>query len=336
MGGLMDNLEEAATAIKRHDNFVLTTHINPDGDALGSLMGLGLALLNAGKNAVMIMPHPVSVAFQFMPGSRHIQKTVDLLARFDVGITLDCTDITRAGEEAQEVLQRAGKLLNIDHHISNQYFGDLNVVDPQAAATGEIIYDLLLKAKMPITSEIATNLYTAIITDTGSFQHQNTTAKCLRTAALLLDCGAAHRVVQQHLYEQRSLESLRLLARGLESLSLNKEGTVAWMTISRDSLYSSGATVDDSEGLIDYVKSLKGVEVGIVFKEVNPSEIKVSFRSNNYLDVNRLAAHFGGGGHERAAGCTINGELGDIEQIVIRKTEEQLFAMNENSGGPRK
>lgn len=108
------------------------------------------------------------------------------------------------------------------------------------------------------------------------------------------------------------------------------------MTISRDSLYSSGATVDDSEGLIDYVKSLKGVEVGIIFKEVNPSEIKVSFRSNNYLDVNKLAAHFGGGGHERAAGCTINGELGDIEQLVIRKTEEQLFAMNENSGGPRK
>lgn len=128
----MDNLEEAATAIKMHDNFVLTTHINPDGDALGSLMGLGLALLNAGKNAVMIMPHPIPVAFQFMPGSRQVQKTPDVLARFDLGITLDCTDITRAGEEAQKVLQRAGKLLNIDHHISNQYFGDLNVVDPQA------------------------------------------------------------------------------------------------------------------------------------------------------------------------------------------------------------
>ena len=327
----MTDIAESANVLLKNDNYVLTTHLNPDGDALGSLLGLGLALLSAGKNAVMVMPHPVPATFQFMPGAQQVKK-VDVQAKFDVGIALDCTDITRAGEEAQQVLQKARNLINIDHHISNQYFGDLNVVDAQASATGEIIYDILYEAKIPITSDIATNLYTAIVTDTGSFQHQNTTAKCLQTAAVLLDCGAEHRTIQQHLYEQRSLGSLRLLARGLESLSLNEDGRVAWMTVSQDLLSASGATVDDSDGMVDYVKSLKGVEVGILFKEVNSGETKVSFRSKNYLDVNQLAAHFGGGGHERAAGCTVNGKIEDIERVVIRKTEEQLA--DKNCGGP--
>lgn len=331
MRGLMNKIEETVDALLKNDNFVLTTHLNPDGDAIGSLLGLGLALLNAGKNVVMVMPHPVPVTFQFMPGAQQVER-VNPDARFDVGIALDCTDLTRAGEDVQQVFQKAGNLINIDHHISNQYFGDINVVDPQAAATGEIICDILVNARIPVTADIATNLYAAIVTDTGSFQHQNTTAKSLRTAAFLLDCGAAHRIVQQYIYEQRSLESLRLLARGLESLSLSEDGTVAWVTISQDLLFASGAAVEDSDGLVDYVKSLKGVEVGVLFKEVNAGETKVSFRSKNHLDVNRLAAHFGGGGHERAAGCTVNGRIEDVERLVISKIEEQL----KNFGGPGK
>ena len=132
----MTDIAESANVLLKNDNYVLTTHLNPDGDALGSLLGLGLALLSAGKNAVMVMPHPVPATFQFMPGAQQVKK-VDVQAKFDVGIALDCTDITRAGEEAQQVLQKARNLINIDHHISNQYFGDLNVVDAQASATGK-------------------------------------------------------------------------------------------------------------------------------------------------------------------------------------------------------
>ena len=223
--------------------------------------------------------------------------------------------------------------MNVDHHISNQYFGDLNVVDPQAAATGEIVCSLLVRASITITPDIATNLYVALVTDTGSFQHQNTTAKCLRTAAYLLDCGAKHNLIHQCLYEQKSLDSLRLLSRCLESLALNKSGAIAWMTISQDVLLDSGAVFDDSDGMIDYTKSLKGVEVGILFKEVSPGEIKVSFRSKNYLDVNQLAACFGGGGHERAAGCTVQGRIKNVEALVIEKTEELLAA---SCGGPKR
>ncbi|MGI6406922.1 MAG: DHH family phosphoesterase [Syntrophaceticus sp.] len=321
----MDTIDDAVNALISYDNYILTTHLNPDGDALGSLTGLGLALSKTGKNVVMIMPNPIPAAFQFMPGVQQIKKEVDQSAGFDMAIAVDCTDLNRVGEQVRDVFLHTENIANIDHHISNRFFGNINIVDPQAAATGEIISDILQKSKIPITPDIATNLYTALVTDTGSFRQQNTTAKSLRTAAFLLDCGAQYRVIQQNLYEQRSLESLRLLVSGLQSISLNESGTIAWMTITQKSLLDSGAAVEDSEGMIEYVKSLKGVEVGILFKEADNGEIKVSFRSKNYLDVNQLASYFEGGGHERAAGCTISGEIKEVEHLVIQKTEEELY-----------
>ncbi|MDD2554726.1 MAG: bifunctional oligoribonuclease/PAP phosphatase NrnA [Syntrophaceticus sp.] len=321
----MDTIYDAVNSLLRYDNYIMTTHINPDGDALGSLTGLGLALFNMGKNVVMIMPHSIPAAFQFLPGARQIKKVVDHLAGFDMAIAVDCTDLNRIGEGVREVFCRTENIANIDHHISNRFFGNINVVDPKAAATGEIIADLLQKAGISIAPDIATCLYTALVSDTGSFKQQNTTAKSLRTAAFLLDRGAQHRVIQRNLYEQKSLESLHLLASGLESLSLNESGTIAWMSITRKSLKDSGASVEDTEGMINYVKSLKGVEVGILFKEATNGEINVSFRSNDYLNVNQLAAYFGGGGHERAAGCIISGEIKEVEYLVLQKTEEKLY-----------
>jgi phosphoesterase RecJ-like protein len=246
----MDTIEDAVNALISYDNYILTTHLNPDGDALGSLTGLGLALSKTGKNVVMIMPNPIPAAFQFMPGVQQIKKEVDQSAGFDMAIAVDCTDLNRVGEQVRDVFLHTENIANIDHHISNRFFGNINIVDPQAAATGEIISDILQKSKIPITPDIATNLYTALVTDTGSFRQQNTTAKSLRTAAFLLDCGAQYRVIQQNLYEQRSLESLRLLVSGLQSISLNESGTIAWMTITQKSLLDSGAAVEDSEGVV--------------------------------------------------------------------------------------
>lgn len=327
----MGFLDAVANAIEKSNEFIIATHLNSDGDAVGSLLGLGLALFNSGKDVVMVLPGPVPAAYRFLPGCELVQIPSMVHERaFETGIVLDCTDISRTGEDLAEVLRGAGNLVNIDHHVSNQHFGDINLVDPGAAATGEIVLDLLLVMRTPVTSDIATNLYTALITDTGSFQHQNTTSRCHRSAALLLDCGADHMLVHNCLYEQRSLNSLRLLKAGLETLSLDKEGRIAWMSISREVLLSSGCLVEDCDGIIDYTKSLQGVEVGILFKEVNPGEIKVSFRSKNYLDVNQLAACFGGGGHERAAGCTIKGSLKDVETLVVKATEDLLA---KNDGG---
>jgi phosphoesterase RecJ-like protein len=323
---LMEAIEDIIDIIKTKQTFVLTTHIHADGDALGSLLGLGLALLNNGKNVVMVLAEPVPEGYRFLPGAEKIEIVHDnIIDYFDVGIALDCTEPSRAGD-AEHALKKANFIINIDHHISNQYFGQINLVNSEASATAEIICNLLVKAGISITSEIATNLYTAIITDTGSFRHQNTSANCLRTSAYLLDCGAAHNFIQHNLYEQRSINSLRLLVMGLQTLSLSENGLIAWMTITQDMI----AEVDDSDGLIDYAKSLKGVEVGILFKELKSGEIKVSFRSKSYVDVNQLAAHFGGGGHERAAGCSVRGNIKEVEQLVISQTEEHLARV---SGG---
>ena len=315
----MEAIEDIIKILKTKQSFVLTTHIHADGDALGSLLALGLALLNNGKKAVMIHSEPVPESYRFLPGAEMVKMAQDLTESFEIGIVLDCTNLSRAGD-AEQLLQKAECIINIDHHISNEYFGQINMVETEASATGEMVCNLLVKGGFTITPDIATNLYTAIITDTGSFRHQNTTANCFRTCAYLLECGAAHSFIQHHLYEQRSLQSLRFMVKVLQTLSISENGLIAWMTISKDKI----AEVDDSDGLIDYAKSLKGVEVGILFKELDSGEIKVSFRSKSFVDVNQLAAHFGGGGHERAAGCSIKGNLKEVEQLVIRKTEEYL------------
>lgn len=316
----MELIEDIVKLLKTKQTFVLTTHIHADGDAFGSLLALGLALLNCGKKAVMIHAEPVPDSYRFLPGAGQVRLVQDLKEeKFEVGIALDCTSLSRAGD-AEQVLKKAECIINIDHHISNEYFGQFNMVDTKAAATGEMVCNLLVKGGFTITPDIATDLYTAIITDTGSFRHQNTTANCFRTAAYLLECGAAHNLIQHYLYEQRSLESLRFLVNVLQTLTLNKNGMIAWMSIPKDLITEE----DNSEGLIDYAKSLKGVEVAILFKELDSGEIKVSFRSKSFADVNQLAAHFGGGGHERAAGCSIKGNLKEVEQLVIRKTEEYL------------
>jgi len=316
----MEVIEDILKLLKTKQTYVLTTHIHADGDAIGSLLALGLALLNSGKNAVMIHSEPVPESYRFLPGAEQVRLVQDLKEeKFEVGIALDCTSLSRSGD-AEQVLQKADCIINIDHHISNEFFGHINMVETEAAATGEMVCNLLVKGGFTVTPDIATNLYTAIITDTGSFRHQNTTANCFRTSAYLLECGADHSCIQHHLYEQRSLESLRFLVNVLHTLSLNENGMIAWMTISKDLIKEE----DNSEGLIDYAKSLKGVEVAILFKELDSGEIKVSFRSKSFVDVNQLAAHFGGGGHERAAGCSIKGNLKEVEQLVIRKAEEYL------------
>ncbi|MGB9792091.1 MAG: DHH family phosphoesterase [Thermacetogeniaceae bacterium] len=314
-------IEEVKDLLLKGDNFLLASHLNPDGDAIGSLLGLGMALKKLDKKVAIASPYPTPQAFSFLPGYELLQPPSSLGKQaFDIGIVLDCTELERTGEEVKELLRKTAVVVNIDHHISNKGFGDLKVVDPHAAATGELIFEMLEKMEIPLTPEIATNLYVAIVTDTGSFQHRNTTERCHRNAASLLRLGADHARVYQFLYEERSLKSIRLLEKCLQTLSVSEDGLIAWMTVSQEHLIETGCTIEDCENLIDYPKSIKGVEIGILFKQISDDEVRVSFRSKNYADVNALAASFGGGGHERAAGCTIHGSLKDVEKMVLTAT----------------
>ncbi len=188
--------------------------------------------------------------------------------------------------------------------------------------------------KISLSPEIATNLYVAIVTDTGSFQHRNTTERCHRNAASLLRLGADHARVYQSLYEERSLKSIRLLEKCLQTLSVTDDGSIAWMSVSQRHLLETGCTIEDCENLVDYPTSIKGVEIGILFKQISENEVRVSFRSKSYADVNALAALFGGGGHERAAGCTVQGSLKEVEKKVLTAAIDFLQNLKKEGDQP--
>lgn len=321
----MSDFTPVIELLSKKNDFLITAHVNPDGDAVGSLLGLGLLLRSIGKEVVLALAQPVPSTYLFLPGSDQVCLPQNLPREaYDVGVVLDCSELERAGEALQKTLKNCRVLVNIDHHLSNKRFGDLNLVDSEAAATGEIICELAEKMGVKISPEVATNLYAALVTDTGSFQFANTTPRSHYTAARLLEYGAERQRIREFLYEQRSLRSLRLLEKALGTLCLNSSGRIAWMKIRREFFLETGAGPEDCEGFIEYPKSLAGVELGVLFKEIEQGEVKVGFRSKNLLDVSKLAAFFGGGGHERAAGCVLKGELDKVEKLVIATAEEFL------------
>ncbi|MGD0152218.1 MAG: bifunctional oligoribonuclease/PAP phosphatase NrnA [Thermacetogeniaceae bacterium] len=292
--------------------------MHPDGDAIGSMIGLGLALRDMGKNVAVIASQPLLPSYHFLPGSEMVSTPEGVHGkRFDCGIVLDCTSLDRLPEEVGKLFDQCETLINIDHHVSNAFFGAVNIVDSSASATAEILYQVLSALEIGISPDVATNLYTALVTDTGSFRYQNTTHRCHLVASLLLEHGADHNKVQQRLNEQRTLASIRLLQKGLSTLVLDREGQIAWMTISRLFCLETGCQMEESEDYINYPKSIAGVEIAILFKEIDDHEVRVGFRSKNFADVDALAGRFGGGGHIRAAGCTVKGTLQEVEALVI-------------------
>lgn len=308
------------------DNFFLASHHNPDGDAVGSLLGLGLALKGLGKRVNVLFEEGLPRLFNFLPGTELVRGIEELPEiSHGIAVVLDCTSLERTGEVIGERLGCCRTMINIDHHVSNTGFGDFVMVDPGAAATGEIVFELLQEMGVVVTPQVATDLYVALVTDTGSFQHLNTTARCHANAAKLLDCGADHSLAYRYLYEEKPLKSIRLLKKCLETLAVSPSGKIAWMSVLQEHLKETGCSLEDSEDLVGYPKSIQGVEVGLLFKEAE-DEIRVSFRSKALWDVNLIASHFGGGGHKRAAGCTIKGSLEEARRQVLDYCEGFMAA----------
>jgi phosphoesterase RecJ-like protein len=335
------------TIFQTAGSFVVVSHIRPDGDAVGSVIAAGLALRDMGKNVAMVIEHALQPSYRFLPGSELLltadgistapapggcPATEELRNRhFTCGIVLDCTGLERTGECVQGILNQCEFLINIDHHISNNGFGAVNIIDAEASATGEILYRVMSGLGIPISPDVATNLYTAIVTDSGSFRYPNATSRCHQVASELLELGADHCRVQQCLNEQKSFSSLRLLEKGLSTLTLEQDGQIAWIALSRHFYEETGCGIGDSDEIINYPRSIAGVEVGILFKEVEAGEVRIGFRSKNLVDVNLLAGRFGGGGHERAAGCTVKGSLPEVEAIVVAATKEYLTDLKSES-----
>lgn len=320
----MNSTEQIAAEIRKRDNFILISHTMPDGDSIGSLLGLYQALRALGKQVTMFLQDPVPAIYHYLQDSDRVLAPGQISGAIENVIFLDCADEERAGQEALKVLADRHFTINIDHHGSNTHFGDMNYIQPQAAATAELVYELVKILGIEIKSSLANALYAAIIQDTGSFHHSNTTASTFRTAADLLDCGVQLDMTRIQLFESKSRIDICLLGRALNSIEFSPDGKIAWMTITYQDAESLGAQDVHPEGIINHTLMVEGVEVGLLFRETAPGQIKIGFRSKGTVDVARLAGVFGGGGHRQASGAQMDGSMEECQRKVIQAVRDVI------------
>ena len=302
------------TQLERSRNILITAHLNPDGDTVGSQLALAEALDSLGRTVRIINHDAVPPVYCFLPGSERIEQDKKVNAPFDLAFVLECAKKERTGLQG---LEPPVPVINIDHHPGNTLYGDINWVDPTAGAVGQMIYELIQFLQIPLTQEMATNLYTAIYTDTGAFNFSNTSADVLRTCGDLLDHEISPTEIADHLRENTSFQKMLLLGQVLSTLEQDESGSIVWLTMTRRAFEESGAAHADTEGLIDYTRRIVGVRVALFFKEIGEREIRISFRSSDNHDVSSFAAQFGGGGHKHAAACTLYEDLASARKRLI-------------------
>jgi phosphoesterase RecJ-like protein len=310
-----------ADAIRSHDRFLLVTHENPDGDALGSILALKLALDQLGKDSVMYLyaDAPLPVEYSFMPLAELRRRLPDDW-RERVLITVDCANETRIGPEP-EPLEGAPLVVDIDHHHDNSRFGQINLIVPNASSTGEVLRDVFAELGVELTPEIAEALYIALVTDTGRFQYSNTTAKALRLAAELVEAGAdVHRIFRR-VYETVQFAKLKLLARALERAQIYDGGRLVVSYLLRSDFTDIGAAEAYSEGIIDSLRAVEGADMAALIREPRDGPARrVSLRSSNdELDVSAIARKSGGGGHRQAAGFSSDDSIEEITEFIKRE-----------------
>lgn len=310
-----NELGQVAELLNNSTRVIISGHMLPDGDSLGSSLALGLALEMAGKEVLVVSPDPPPDVYKFLPGIERVALEPNQ-GPFDTFVAVDCSVPDRLGR-FKSLMETTAVVVNIDHHTGTVPFGTCNYVDARAAATGEILVDLLELMQVPISLEIATCLYVALVTDTGSFKYEQTSANTHRRVARLMDLGVPAAKLNIYLYDEKPLVAVRILQAALESLKISDCGQVAWITIERNVLDNLGADDQHTEGLINYAREIQGVEVALMFREIAPQQFKVSFRSKGEVDVNDLARNFGGGGHPRASGCVITGSLMEAVGLIV-------------------
>lgn len=320
--------QEFFRLIETNDRFVATCHVHPDGDAIGSLLAIGFILKKYDKNFELICSEGVPSVYTYLEGSELIKEERDSSVTPQVLILVDCAEKDRCAL-APEIWNTPGlTVINIDHHISNIGFGDLNLIHPHAAATGEVIYRLFSEAGFEFDSSVASALYMAVATDTGFFRYSNTSAFTLELASILVKkYNIDPSKIAEQVHEQKSFTAIRLLGEVLCTLQVGIGGKVAWMVLDQPMLSKFQVENEETESFVNYARSIEGVEIGILFKELRANEIKLSWRSSVNIDVSKLAANFGGGGHARAAGCTINGPIGQVVNDVLKFVSEYYEAL---------
>jgi len=316
------DIEKAISLIKNSKDICLISHINPDGDSLGSLLALGLSLRKiSGHNIKLIRSdEEVPKRLRFLPFINELEYAKEN-EKFDLLITLDCGDEKRLGKDAL-LLKNSNAVINIDHHITNTHFGNINIIDKNASSTGEIVFNLLSLLGVTIDVEIATCLYVAISTDTGSFKYDNTSASTHITVSQLLEYNIDINTITLELYQSRSFEQTKLMIESLNTLELYMDNKLAVGMVTNEMFERCKGSFQDADVIIDFIRDIENVEVACIIKQINDSEFKVGLRSKKYVDVSQIANKFNGGGHKRAAGCTITGSIKDIKIKIIEEIQK--------------
>jgi phosphoesterase RecJ-like protein len=317
-----NDIVEICRLFREKDRFLIACHENPEGDAIGSELALALALRKMGKTATVLNADPVPGNLAFLPGAGSVVYDEDG-SGYEVAVVVDCGSPERTGR-VQSEMRKPPVLVNIDHHRTNGGCGDYCLIDPEAAATGMLIFRVLSDMGVEIDVDIAVNIYVAVLTDTGSFHYTNSSPEAFHIAGEMVRRGIDPWAVAEQVYETQSLDRLRLLGRVLGSLETAAGGRVAAITTMKKDLAEFSARKDFLEGFINYPRSVIGVEVAVAFREEGEGEIRVSFRSKGRVDVSAVAQVFGGGGHRNAAGCTLPGPLADVKRRIFAALEEAL------------
>lgn len=314
------SLTKVINIIKKYQNFLITSHINPEGDSIGSQLSLLNLLNRLDKTVYIINEDPVPDSYKFLPVTDKVSTLIDKKYNFEVTIILDCPNLQRIGKVIN-LIDKDKIIVNIDHHISNENFGKVNWVDVGASSVGEMVYKIYEKIGCKIEKENALYLYVAILTDTGSFRYSNTASSTHRIVSRLLEYGLEPDKISEDVYDKKSLPATKLLGFALSNISISEDGGVAWIKLTNEMFKATGARPEETENFINFARAISGVKVAFLLME-KEGEIKVNFRSKGEINVNKIASAFGGGGHTKASGCKIKGQIDEVEKLVLDKVKK--------------
>ena len=323
----MNNFDEISKVLQKNNNFLITSHVNLDGDGIGSELAFYFILKKLNKNPIILNQDRLPKIYDFLPGSDKVHYLEDNCIdpkSIDVGIVLDCSNVKRIGK-TYEIFKNIKTIINIDHHKSNEKFGGLNYVDSSVSSVGEIIYEFINFVDSGLLDDkISTCLYTAIMTDTGSFRYSNVSSKTFGVASHLTSNGIKPHLIANNIYNKNTYSGLKLLGEALLTLEMDDSNYVSWLTITRKMLNNAKANDEEIEGIIDVATTLDNTEISILFRETKDNKIKISFRSKGNFDVNKFAGKFRGGGHPNAAGCLCSGKMDEIKDKILSELFKEI------------
>lgn len=322
------NWQPIEKCLDEANRIVLTTHASPDGDGVGSEIGLYYFLRARGKTVHILNPTPMGSEYNFLDGGGNVYvykpvQHLHLIQNADAFIILDIGDYSRLQKVGEHIKQAAGKTICIDHHPQTEHEFDFEIIDVNAAATGMMVYDLIKHINPDaLNFKIAQALYCALMTDTGSFRFSNTNAATHKMAMELLAFGVEPHTVFRNVYESSSIERMKLLGKIIERLEFTSDGKIAYFPVTRDMQKSVGARSQDIDGFTDFIRTLRDIEVAVMFHELNHNQTRINFRSKGHVVINQVAKKFDGGGHEFAAGAVIDKPLKKAMRLVLRELED--------------